>query len=173
MNIIPEPFLECADFCNSFSSKAQELYQLIEGQNTTLCKLQELAHVNQLTQSKVRSDIYPESVLNTLTKDCLILSDLGLRSFLFQVPVGVSESLTLSQLQSELVGVQSSLFSLGLELEASQRSLSQSQRQGDDLMRFKDRLNSDLQEALQHREVTEKHNQVSGVLNVRFRPNTC
>ncbi|XP_072220626.1 myomegalin-like isoform X5 [Leuresthes tenuis] len=108
-------------------SEAQELYQLIEGQNTTLCKLQELAHVSQLTQSKV--------------------------------PGGVSESLTLSQLQSELVGVQSSLFSLGLELEASQRSLSQSQRQGDDLMRFKDRLNSDLQEALQHREVTEKHNQ--------------
>ncbi|XP_039998702.1 myomegalin-like isoform X3 [Xiphias gladius] len=72
---------------------------------------------------------------------------------------GVSESLMLAQLQGELVGVQSSLFSLGLELEASQRSLRQSQRQGDDLVRFKDRLNSDLQEALQHREVTEKHNQ--------------
>uniref|UniRef100_A0A3B4YR53 CDK5 regulatory subunit-associated protein 2/Myomegalin coiled coil domain-containing protein n=1 Tax=Seriola lalandi dorsalis TaxID=1841481 RepID=A0A3B4YR53_SERLL len=89
-------------------SEAQELYQMIEGQNTTLCKL---------------------------------------------------KSLTLAQLQDELVGVQSSLFSLGLELEASQRSLRQSQRQGDDLVRFKDRLNSDLQEALQHREVTEKHNQ--------------
>uniref|UniRef100_A0A3B4UWF5 CDK5 regulatory subunit-associated protein 2/Myomegalin coiled coil domain-containing protein n=1 Tax=Seriola dumerili TaxID=41447 RepID=A0A3B4UWF5_SERDU len=89
-------------------SEAQELYQMIEGQNTTLCKL---------------------------------------------------KSLTLAQLQGELVGVQSSLFSLGLELEASQRSLRQSQRQGDDLVRFKDRLNSDLQEALQHREVTEKHNQ--------------
>ncbi|XP_067385108.1 myomegalin-like isoform X5 [Channa argus] len=72
---------------------------------------------------------------------------------------GFSETLTLAQLQGELVGVQSSLFSLGLELEASQRSLRQSQRQGDDLMRFKDRLNCDLQEALQHREVTEKHNQ--------------
>lgn len=67
----------------------------------------------------------------------------------------------LAQLQSELVGVQSSLFSLGLELEASQRRLRQSQRQGDDLVRLKDRLNSDLQEVLQHREVTEKHNQVS------------
>uniref|UniRef100_A0A3B4UW43 Uncharacterized protein n=1 Tax=Seriola dumerili TaxID=41447 RepID=A0A3B4UW43_SERDU len=101
-------------------SEAQELYQMIEGQNTTLCKLREMAHRNQFTQSK---------------------------------------SLTLAQLQGELVGVQSSLFSLGLELEASQRSLRQSQRQGDDLVRFKDRLNSDLQEALQHREVTEKHNQ--------------
>ncbi|XP_017277709.1 myomegalin isoform X3 [Kryptolebias marmoratus] len=108
-------------------SEAQELYHLIEGQNNTLCKLQELAHRNQLSQS--------------------------------QVPAGMSESLTLAQLQNELVRVQGSMFSLGLELEASQRSLKQSQRHGDDLLRFKDRLNSDLQEALQHREVTEKHNQ--------------
>lgn len=83
-----------------------------------------------------------------------------------QAPAGVSESLALAQLQGELVGVQSSLFSLGLELEASQRSLRQSQRQADDLMRFRERLNSDLQEALQHREVTEKHNQVSLVVTV-------
>ncbi|XP_054624502.1 myomegalin-like isoform X2 [Dunckerocampus dactyliophorus] len=72
---------------------------------------------------------------------------------------GVSESVTLAQLQGELVGVQSSLFSLGLELEASQRSFRQSQRQGDDLVRSKDRLTVDLQEALQHRGETEKHNQ--------------
>ncbi|XP_038125843.1 myomegalin-like isoform X1 [Cyprinodon tularosa] len=108
-------------------SEAQELYHLIEGQNNTLCKLQELAHRNQLTQN--------------------------------QAAAGMNESLTLAQLQGELVRVQSSLFSLGLELDASQRSLRQSQRQGEDLLRFKDRLNSDLQEALQHREVTEKHNQ--------------
>uniref|UniRef100_A0A3Q3K620 CDK5 regulatory subunit-associated protein 2/Myomegalin coiled coil domain-containing protein n=1 Tax=Monopterus albus TaxID=43700 RepID=A0A3Q3K620_MONAL len=113
------------DLTESISTKdseAQELYQLIEGQNTTLCKLREMAHRNHL---------------------------------------GASESLTLAQLQGELVRVQSSLFSLGLELEANQRSLRQSQRQGEDLVRLKDRLNSDLQEALQHREVTEKHNQVS------------
>uniref|UniRef100_A0A3Q2GBY7 Uncharacterized protein n=1 Tax=Cyprinodon variegatus TaxID=28743 RepID=A0A3Q2GBY7_CYPVA len=110
-------------------SEAQELYHLIEGQNNTLCKLQELAHRNQLTQN---------------------------------------QSLTLAQLQGELVRVQSSLFSLGLELDASQRSLRQSQRQGDDLLRFKNRLNSDLQEALQHREVTEKHNQVGVVIHDRL-----
>uniref|UniRef100_A0A3Q2NS57 Uncharacterized protein n=1 Tax=Fundulus heteroclitus TaxID=8078 RepID=A0A3Q2NS57_FUNHE len=34
-------------------SEAQELYHLIEGQNNTLCKLQELAHRNQLAQSQV------------------------------------------------------------------------------------------------------------------------
>uniref|UniRef100_A0A3B3UCV2 Uncharacterized protein n=1 Tax=Poecilia latipinna TaxID=48699 RepID=A0A3B3UCV2_9TELE len=106
-------------------SEAQELYHLIEGQNSTMCKLQELAHRNQLTQSQVRP-----------------------------------------ALQGELVRVQSSLFSLGLELEASQRSLRQSQRQGDDLLRFKDRLSSDLQEELQHRGVTEKHNQVSAAVHV-------
>uniref|UniRef100_A0A3Q3GIG9 Si:ch211-242b18.1 n=1 Tax=Labrus bergylta TaxID=56723 RepID=A0A3Q3GIG9_9LABR len=89
---------------------AQELYQLIEGQNTTLCKLREMAHHNQLSKCKVR----------------------------LELPV-----LPWS------------------ELEASQRSLRQSQRQGEDLVQFKDRLNSDLQEALQHREVTEKHNQVT------------
>ncbi|XP_024128989.1 myomegalin isoform X2 [Oryzias melastigma] len=76
-----------------------------------------------------------------------------------KAPAGVGDGPTLSQLQSQLVGLQSSLFSLGLELEASQRSLKQSQRQGEDLLRFKDRLNSDLQEALRHREATEKHNQ--------------
>lgn len=80
----------------------------------------------------------------------------------------MNESLTLAQLQGELVRVQSSLFSLGLELDASQRSLRQSQRQGDDLLRFKNRLNSDLQEALQHREVTEKHNQVGVVIHDRL-----
>lgn len=36
------------------SLKVQELYQLIEGQNTTLCKLREMAHRNQLAQCKVR-----------------------------------------------------------------------------------------------------------------------
>uniref|UniRef100_A0A3Q3KGS6 Uncharacterized protein n=1 Tax=Monopterus albus TaxID=43700 RepID=A0A3Q3KGS6_MONAL len=84
-----------------------------------------------------------------------------LREMAHRNHLGASESLTLAQLQGELVRVQSSLFSLGLELEANQRSLRQSQRQGEDLVRLKDRLNSDLQEALQHREVTEKHNQVS------------
>ncbi|XP_053738820.1 myomegalin-like isoform X7 [Synchiropus splendidus] len=108
-------------------SEAQELYQMIEGQNSTLCKLQEIVHRNQLAQRKV--------------------------------PEGVCETLTLAKLQEELVGVQSSLFSLGLELEVSQRSLRRSQRQEEDLVRFKDRLNADLQEALQHKELTEKHNQ--------------
>ncbi|XP_056149719.1 myomegalin-like [Lampris incognitus] len=118
---------ELTESISTKDSEAHELYQLIEGQNATLCKLREMAHHNQLAQNKA--------------------PDLG------------SEAGTLVQLQGELVRVQSSLFSLGLELEASQRSLRQSQRQREDLAGFKDRLQCDLQEALQHREVTEKHNQ--------------
>uniref|UniRef100_A0A3Q4B846 Short myomegalin-like EB1 binding protein N-terminal domain-containing protein n=1 Tax=Mola mola TaxID=94237 RepID=A0A3Q4B846_MOLML len=117
---------------NTKDREAEELYQLVEGQNTMLCKLREMAHRNQL---------------------------------------GGSQSVTLAQLQGELVGVQSSLFSLGLDLEASQRNLRLSQRQGDDLMKFKDRLNSDLQEALQHREATEKHNQVCLLCECVHKPN--
>nr|XP_046215470.1 myomegalin-like isoform X5 [Oncorhynchus gorbuscha] len=108
-------------------SEAVELYQLIEGQNATLCKLREMAHCNQITR----------------TED----------------PEGGSEGASLAQFQGELVGLQSSLFTLGLELEASQRAQRQSQRQAEDLSRAKDRLHSDLKEALQHREVTDKHNQ--------------
>ncbi|XP_038859141.1 myomegalin-like [Salvelinus namaycush] len=113
------------DSVSTKDNEAQELYQLIEGQNTTLCKLREMAHHNQITQ---------------------------------QAPEGGSEVAGLAQLQGELVGVQSSLFTLGLELEASQRAQRQSQRQAEDLTRAKDRLHSDLKEALQHREVTDKHN---------------
>lgn len=141
------------------------MYQLIEEQNTTLCKLRELAHHNQLAQYKVRSneDAVGQTYMHTWSfmLSVAMTSDSHLWSFSMQPPDGVSESLALAQLQGELVGVQSSLFSLGLELEASQRSLRQSQRQGDDLMRSRDRLGTDLQEVLQHREVTEKHNQVS------------
>ncbi|XP_064869745.1 myomegalin-like isoform X6 [Oncorhynchus nerka] len=115
------------DSVSTKDNEAQELYQLIEGQNTTLCKLREMAHHNQITQH--------------------------------QAPEGGSEVAGLAQLQGELVGVQSSLFTLGLELEASHRAQRQSQRQAEDLTRAKDRLHSDLKEALQHREVTDKHNQ--------------
>ncbi|XP_045550319.1 myomegalin isoform X3 [Salmo salar] len=115
------------DSVSTKDNEAQELYQLIEGQNTTLCKLREMAHHNQITQH--------------------------------QAPEGGSEGAGLAQLQRELVGVRSSLFTLGLELEASQRAQRQSQRQAEDLTRAKDRLHSDLKEALQHREVTDKHNQ--------------
>ncbi|KAJ8376155.1 hypothetical protein SKAU_G00067350 [Synaphobranchus kaupii] len=62
-------------------------------------------------------------------------------------------------LQAELLALQSSLFSTQLELQGSQRAQRQSLRQAGDLTRARDRLRGHLQEALQHREATEKHNQ--------------
>lgn len=63
-------------------------------------------------------------------------------------------------LQVEVVALQSSLFCCQLELEASQRAQRQSQRVAEDLANSRDRLHSDLEAALQHRETTEKYNQV-------------
>ncbi|XP_030630521.1 myomegalin [Chanos chanos] len=108
-------------------TEAQELYQLIEAQNATMCKLREMAHRNQFQQT--------------------------------QVPEGGSGSGTEVQLQTELVRLQSSLFSCQLELEASQRAYRQSQRHAEDLTRTRDRLHGDLQDALRHHETTEKYNQ--------------
>ncbi|XP_061095849.1 myomegalin isoform X2 [Conger conger] len=62
-------------------------------------------------------------------------------------------------LQAEVLALQSSLFSTQLELQSGQRVQRQSLRQTSDLSRARDRLQSDLQEALQHAEATEKHNQ--------------
>lgn len=70
-----------------------------------------------------------------------------------------------SDLQGEVVALQSSLFGCQLELEASQRAQRQSQRVAEDLAHSRDRLHGDLEAALQHRESTEKYNQVG--TNVR------
>uniref|UniRef100_A0A3Q2YGP9 Uncharacterized protein n=1 Tax=Hippocampus comes TaxID=109280 RepID=A0A3Q2YGP9_HIPCM len=158
---------ECAaGQCVSELQKAQ-LQRLQEKLNEMECELRSLRQAAQsqertiqdLTESIGTKDSEVSKLYQLIEGQNVTLNKL--REMAHQ---GVSESVTLSQLQGELVGVQSSLFSLGLELEASQRSLRQSQRQGDDLARFKDRLNADLQEALQHREETEKHNQVCGYL---------
>ncbi|XP_016298437.1 myomegalin-like [Sinocyclocheilus anshuiensis] len=58
-----------------------------------------------------------------------------------------------------VLGSQSSLFSCQLELEASQRAHRLTQRRLEDLTRERERLQNDFQEALQHRDVSHKHNQ--------------
>ncbi|XP_036842291.1 myomegalin isoform X4 [Oncorhynchus mykiss] len=116
--------------------------------------LREMAHHNQITQHQVKPhtpQTDPDETLREMAHHNQITQH--------QAPEGGSEVAGLAQLQGELVGVQSSLFTLGLELEASHRAQRQSQRQAEDLTRAKDRLHSDLKEALQHREVTDKHNQ--------------
>uniref|UniRef100_A0A3Q2W5K5 Uncharacterized protein n=1 Tax=Haplochromis burtoni TaxID=8153 RepID=A0A3Q2W5K5_HAPBU len=153
--------------------KAQ-LQKLQEKLSEMECELRSLRQASQsqertiqgLTESLSTKDSEAQELYQLIEGQNTTLCKLQEIAHHSQLAQRVSESLALAQLQGELVGVQSSLFSLGLELEASQRSLRQSQRQADDLMRFRERLNSDLQEALQHREVTEKHNQVSLVVTV-------
>ncbi|XP_067218169.1 myomegalin-like isoform X2 [Chanodichthys erythropterus] len=68
-----------------------------------------------------------------------------------QAPEGAVESGSLP--------LHSSLFSCQLELEASHRNHSLTQRRLEDLTRSRDRLLADLQDSQQHRETTHKHNQ--------------
>uniref|UniRef100_A0AAV2JUR3 Centrosomin N-terminal motif 1 domain-containing protein n=1 Tax=Knipowitschia caucasica TaxID=637954 RepID=A0AAV2JUR3_KNICA len=138
---------------NEMESELRSLRQSSHCQERTIQGLNDCIH----TKDNEAQELYQmlEGQNSTLCK----LREMVQRNQCSQnkAPEGVSD--TVAQLQDELVAVQSSLFSLGLELEASQRSLRQSQRREADLLKFKDRLDSDLQDAVQHREVTEKHNQ--------------
>uniref|UniRef100_A0A8C1VMJ0 Uncharacterized protein n=1 Tax=Cyprinus carpio TaxID=7962 RepID=A0A8C1VMJ0_CYPCA len=58
-----------------------------------------------------------------------------------------------------VLGSQSSLFWCQLELETSQRAHRLTQRRLEDVMRSRDRLQNELQDALQHTDVSHKHNQ--------------
>ncbi|XP_016312078.1 myomegalin-like isoform X4 [Sinocyclocheilus anshuiensis] len=58
-----------------------------------------------------------------------------------------------------VLGSQSSLFWCQLELEASQHTHRLTQRRLEDETRSRDRLQNELQDALQHRDVSHKHNQ--------------
>ncbi|MBN3312100.1 MYOME protein, partial [Atractosteus spatula] len=89
------------------------------------------------------------------------LRDMAHRNQLQQLQVSQEEldPAQLPPLQAELLNLQNSLFSTQLELQSSQRAHRHSERQASDLARDRDRLHSDLQEALQHREATEQHNQ--------------
>ncbi|KAG1963703.1 myomegalin [Pimephales promelas] len=63
-----------------------------------------------------------------------------------------------SRLQADLLDLQGSLFSAQLELQGLQRAQQQGQRREDDLSRGNQRLQADLQEALQHHQEAETHN---------------
>lgn len=62
--------------------------------------------------------------------------------------------------QGEVLALQASLFQAQLELQAGQRVQQHAARTQEDLSRALQRLEKDLQGALQHRRETEKHNQV-------------
>lgn len=64
-----------------------------------------------------------------------------------------------SHLQADLLDLQGSLFSAQLELQGLQRAQKHGQRREEDLARANQRLQADLQRALQHHQETERHNQ--------------
>ncbi|XP_052441886.1 myomegalin isoform X5 [Carassius gibelio] len=64
-----------------------------------------------------------------------------------------------SRLQADLLDVQGSLFSSQLELQGLQRAQQQGQRREEDLARANQRLQADLQRALQQHQEGERHNQ--------------
>ncbi|XP_029003245.1 myomegalin isoform X13 [Betta splendens] len=63
------------------------------------------------------------------------------------------------QAQGDAVALQASLFQAQLELQAGQQAQRRAARRQDDLSRALQRLDQDLQGALQHRRQTEAHNQ--------------
>ncbi|XP_036410662.1 myomegalin-like isoform X2 [Megalops cyprinoides] len=87
------------------------------------------------------------------------LREMAHRNQLQQVAEEGQEPTRTPALQSELLALQNSLFSTQLELESSQRAHHRSERQAANIARARDRLQGDLQEVLQQREVTEQHNQ--------------
>lgn len=64
-----------------------------------------------------------------------------------------------SRLQADLLDVQGSLFSSQLEMQGLQRAQQQGQRREEDLARANQRLQADLQRALQQHQEGERHNQ--------------
>lgn len=146
--------------CVCACAQAQELYQVIEGQNTTLCKLREMAHRSQLQHSQVSILLILSVLLTCYSHLCKILVG-AMVFYLISCPTFFSPQLPEGgHLQGEVVALQSSLFRCQLELEANQRAQRQNQRVAEDLAHSRDRLRSDLEAALLHRETTEKYNQV-------------
>ena len=68
--------------------------------------------------------------------------------------------------QGEVLALQASLFQAQLELQAADRTKRQASRSQENLRRALERLETDLEGALQHRRDTQRHNQVRGALSV-------
>ncbi|CAK6982318.1 myomegalin [Scomber scombrus] len=95
-------------------------------------------------------------VIEEQNKMLCSLKDLANRSQLQQLQVSGAESI---RGHGEVLGLQASLFQAQLELQAGQRAQRQAARTHEDLSRALQRLEKDLQGALQHRRETESYNQ--------------
>ncbi|XP_062419631.1 myomegalin isoform X2 [Pungitius pungitius] len=95
-------------------------------------------------------------VIEEQNKMLCSLKELANRSQLQQLQVSGADSI---RGQGEVLALQASLFQAQLELQAGQRRQRQACRTQEDLSRALQRLESDLEGALQHRRETERHNQ--------------
>ncbi|XP_065811624.1 myomegalin isoform X2 [Labrus bergylta] len=95
-------------------------------------------------------------VIEEQNKMLCSLKEFASRSQLQQLQVSGTESI---RGHGEVLALQASLFQAQLELQAGQRGQRQAARTQDDLNRALQRLEKDLQGALQHRRETERHSQ--------------
>ncbi|XP_023662239.2 myomegalin-like isoform X3 [Paramormyrops kingsleyae] len=145
------------------ASQCVDELQRVQLQGQSLqAKIQESEATNQRLRDKLRD---MEAELQSLRQepqlqDCVIQSP---REPLHamdveQDPEG-AEPGQVSQLQAELLTLRSSLFSVQLELQGTQRAHKQTEQRAADLASLLEHVQVDLKEALRHREAAELHNQ--------------
>ncbi|XP_058275009.1 myomegalin-like isoform X2 [Hemibagrus wyckioides] len=167
---------QCVSELQKAQLQVQSLQSKIQESETSNKKLQEklgdmeteLRSIRQAAQSQERTIQSLTESLNTKETESQELYQViegqnatlcKLREMAHRSQLQHSQVVEGGDLQGEVVALQSSLFCCQLELEANQRAQRQNQRMAEDLAHSRDRLHSDLEAALQHRETTEKYNQ--------------
>ncbi|XP_030628588.1 myomegalin [Chanos chanos] len=141
-------------------ASSKKLQQRLGEMECDLRSLQEVAKGQERTIQTLNDSLNTKdkevSDLHRLTEEQReLLCSLKQQNSLKQLQVSGAEP---SRLQAEVLELQASLFSAQLELQGCQRVQCQSQRREEDLIRANQRLQTDLQEMLQHRQEAEKHN---------------
>ncbi|XP_029110730.1 myomegalin isoform X3 [Scleropages formosus] len=135
---------------NEMELELRSLRQSTQMQERTIQGLNDVAG----TKDREAQELY--SVIEGQNEMLCTLKEVAHRYQLQHLQVSDREA---TQLQTELLALRSSIFSSQLELQGSKRAERKSQWQAADISRARDRLHADLEEALQHRESTEQHNQ--------------
>ncbi|XP_048831938.1 LOW QUALITY PROTEIN: myomegalin [Brienomyrus brachyistius] len=131
-------------------SELRSVRQASQQQERTIQGLRETAG----TKDREVQELY--SVIEGQKEMLFRLREVTQRHQLQHLQVSDSE---VAQMQRELLALQESLFSTQLELQGSQRAERRSQWRAADVACDRDRLQADLEEALQHQGASEQHNQ--------------
>ncbi|XP_056125475.1 myomegalin isoform X8 [Rhinichthys klamathensis goyatoka] len=168
---------QCVSELQKAQQQVQSLQTKIRESETSNKKLQQRLGDMESELRSVREAVCgQERTIQTLsdslnTKDCEItdlhrlteeqnelLHSLKQQNNHFQLQQQQVSGVAPSRLQADLLDLQGSLFSAQLELQGLQRAQQQGQRREDDLSRGAQRLQADLQGALQHHQEAETHN---------------